>query len=119
MQILLQEFFDPQKGRILIGNIDIRDIPKETLMNKVSFVFQNSRLIKASVLENVRMAKPSATREESPMLWKLHSAWILSKNYQIGMDTMIGTKGVYLSGGRTAENSHSPCDFEKCADTDS
>ena len=69
------KIFDPQKGRILIGNIDIRNIPKEALMNKVSFVFQNSRLIKASILENVRMAKPDATREE--IMDKLESGAVL------------------------------------------
>lgn len=61
---IVTRFFDPQKGRIRIGKTDIRDIPKETLMNHVSFVFQNSRLIKASILENVRMGKPVASREE-------------------------------------------------------
>ena len=68
-------------------------------MNTVSFVFQNSRLIKASILENVRMGKPEATREE--VLAALHHAQcddILEKLPQ-GVDTVIGTKGVYLSGG--------------------
>lgn len=68
-------------------------------MNTVSFVFQNSRLIKASILENVRMGKPEATREE--ILAALHHAQcddILEKLPQ-GVDTVIGTKGVYLSGG--------------------
>ena len=68
-------------------------------MNTVSFVFQNSRLIKASILENVRMGKPEATREE--VLTVLHHAQcddILEKLPQ-GVDTVIGTKGVYLSGG--------------------
>lgn len=77
----------------------MKDIPKEELMNTVSFVFQNSRLIKASILENVRMGKPEATREE--VLAALHHAQcddILEKLPQ-GVDTVIGTKGVYLSGG--------------------
>ena len=77
----------------------MKDIPKEELMNTVSFVFQNSRLIKASILENVRMGKPEATREE--VLTVLHHAQcddILEKLPQ-GVDTVIGTKGVYLSGG--------------------
>ena len=77
----------------------MKDIPKEELMNTVSFVFQNSRLIKASILENVRMGKPEATREE--VLTALHHAQcddILEKLPQ-GVDTVIGTKGVYLSGG--------------------
>lgn len=96
---IVTRFFDPQKGRILIGNIDIRDIPKETLMNKVSFVFQNSRLIKASVLENVRMAKPSATREEIAHALETAQCLDIIEKLPNGMDTMIGTKGVYLSGG--------------------
>ena len=77
----------------------MKNIPKEELMNTVSFVFQNSRLIKASILENVRMGKPDATRKE--ILTALHNAQcddILEKLPQ-GADTVIGTKGVYLSGG--------------------
>lgn len=77
----------------------MKNIPKEELMNTVSFVFQNSRLIKASILENVRMGKPNATREE--IMAALHNAQcgdILEKLPQ-GADTVIGTTGVYLSGG--------------------
>ena len=96
---LIARFFDPQMGCIRVGGINVRDIPKEELMNTVSFVFQNSRLIKASILENVRMGKPGATREE--VLAALENAQctdILEKLPQ-GMDTVIGTKGIYLSGG--------------------
>lgn len=96
---LVSRFFDPQAGAVRIGGVDVRDISKEELMNTVSFVFQNSRLLKASILENVRMGKPDATREE--VLRALHSAQcddILEKFPQ-GADTVIGTKGVYLSGG--------------------
>ena len=96
---LIAHFFDPQMGCIRVGGINVRDIPKEELMNIVSFVFQNSRLIKASILENVRMGKPGATREE--VLAALENAQctdILEKLPQ-GMDTVIGTKGIYLSGG--------------------
>ena len=96
---IVTRFFDPQKGRILIGNIDIRDIPKETLMNKVSFVFQNSRLIKASILENVRMAKPDATREEIAHALKAAQCLDIIEKLPNGIDTVVGTKGVYLSGG--------------------
>ena len=77
---IVTRFFDPQKGRILIGNVDIRDIPKEVLMNKISFVFQNSRLIKDSILENVRMGKPKHRGRKLYRLWMRHSAWILLKN---------------------------------------
>lgn len=96
---IVTRFFDPQKGRILIGNIDIRDIPKETLMNKISFVFQNSRLIKASILENVRMAKPNATREEIAHALKAAQCLDIIEKLPNGIDTVVGTKGVYLSGG--------------------
>ncbi len=96
---IITRFFDPQKGRVLIGNIDIRDIPKETLMNKVSFVFQNSRLIKASILENVRMAKPDAAREEIANALKAAQCLDIIEKLPDGIDTVIGTKGVYLSGG--------------------
>lgn len=96
---LAARFFDPQKGRVLIGNVDIRDIPKETLMNTVSFVFQNSRLMKASLLENVRIAKPDASREE--VLKALDTAQCLDiiKKLPEGIDTVVGANGVYLSGG--------------------
>ena len=96
---IITRFFDPQKGRILIGNIDIRDIPKETLMNKVSFVFQNSRLIKASILENVRMAKPNATREEIAQSLEAAQCLDIIEKLPNGIDTVVGVKGVYLSGG--------------------
>ena len=96
---IVTRFFDPQKGRVLIGNTDIRDIPKETLMNKVSFVFQNSRLIKASILENVRMAKPNATREEIAHALEAAQCLDIIEKLPNGIDTVVGTKGVYLSGG--------------------
>ena len=96
---LIPRFFDPKSGSVRIGGVSVKDIPKEELMNTVSFVFQNSRLIKATVLENVRMGKPDASREE--VLDALHNAQcddILEK-LPYGADTVIGTKGVYLSGG--------------------
>ena len=96
---LICRFFDPQGGQVKIGGVDVKNIAKEELMNTVSFVFQNSHLIKASILENVRMGKPAATREE--IMAALHNAQcddILEKLPQ-GADTVIGTKGVYLSGG--------------------
>ena len=96
---IVTRFSDPQKGRVLIGNTDIRDIPKETLMNQVSFVFQNSRLIKASVLENVRMARPGAAREEVVNALKAAQCMDIIEKLPEGIDTVVGTKGVYLSGG--------------------
>lgn len=96
---IIARFFDPCSGSVKIGGADVRDIPKEELMNTVSFVFQNSRLIKASILDNVRLGRPDATREE--VLAALHNAQcddILAKLPR-GMDTVIGARGVYLSGG--------------------
>ncbi|WP_195608376.1 ABC transporter ATP-binding protein [Intestinimonas butyriciproducens] len=96
---LISRFFDPQSGVVKIGGVDVRSIPKEELMDTVAFVFQNSRLIKASILENVQMGKPDATREE--ILAALQNAQCddIIEKLPNGVDTVIGTKGVYLSGG--------------------
>ena len=96
---LISRFFDPQSGTVRVGGVDVRDIPKEELMNTVSFVFQNSRLIKASIFENVRLGKPEATREEVMAALKNAQCDDILEKLPYGMDTVIGTKGVYLSGG--------------------
>ena len=96
---LMARFFDVTEGTITLGGVDIRHIRKKDLMNRISFVFQDSRLLKTSILENVRLGRPDATREE--VLEALHQAQcddILAKLPQ-GIDTVIGTKGTYLSGG--------------------
>ena len=96
---LISRFFDPRCGAVKIGGVDVRQIQKEELMNTVSFVFQNSRLVKASILDNVRMGRPEASREEVlEALVHAQCGDILEK-LPHGMDTVIGTKGVYLSGG--------------------
>ena len=95
----MARFFDVMDGAITLGNVDIRNIRKHDLMNRISFVFQDSRLLKTSIFENVRLGRPEATREE--VLKALHRAQcddILAKLPQ-GSDTVIGTKGTYLSGG--------------------
>ena len=92
-------FWDVAKGVVKIGGVNVKDISKEELMNTVSFVFQDSKLLKTSILENVRMAKPDASRNE--VLKALHDAQcddILEK-LPNGVDTVVGAKGVYLSGG--------------------
>lgn len=96
---IISRFFDPQSGVVKIGGVDVRDIPKEALMNTVSFVFQNSRLIKASILENVRMGKPYATRQEVMRALENAQCTDIIEKLPNGIDTVIGTKGVYLSGG--------------------
>lgn len=96
---LISRFFDPQSGSVKIGGVDVKNIAKNELMDTISFVFQNSRLIKASILDNVRMGKPDAS--ESEVMRALNAAQctdIIEKLPQ-GIHTIIGTKGVYLSGG--------------------
>lgn len=96
---LIARFFDLSEGTITLGGVDIREIDKRELMDRISFVFQDSRLLKTSIFENVRMGKPQATREE--VMEALHKAQcdgILAKLPE-GIDTVIGTKGTYLSGG--------------------
>lgn len=96
---LIARFWDVKSGRILVGGADVRDIEKRELMDSVSFVFQNSRLIKASVFENVRLARPEADREEvMAALEAAQCSDIIAKLPQ-GVDTVIGVRGVYLSGG--------------------
>ena len=96
---LLARYFDPQKGVVRIGGVDARQMDKETRMNTVSFVFQNSRLLKASILENVRLGRPSATREEVLRALDLAQCRDILDKLPQGMDTVIGAGGTSLSGG--------------------
>ena len=96
---LISRFFDPQGGEITIGGVDIKDIPKKELMDMVSFVFQNSHLIKASILDNVKMGKPNASLEEVMNALRAAQCMDIIEKFPKGVDTVIGTKGTYLSGG--------------------
>lgn len=96
---VISRFFDPQEGTVRIGGANVRQMEKQELMNTVSFVFQNSRLIKASVLENVRMGRPDATREEVLRALEAAQCADILEKLPKGVDTVIGAKGVYLSGG--------------------
>lgn len=96
---LISRFFDVQGGSIRIGGVDVKDIAKDELMNTVSFVFQNSHLVKASILDNVKMSKPDATREEILAALKAAQCMDIIEKFPKGVDTVIGTQGVYLSGG--------------------
>lgn len=96
---LVPRFWDVTGGSVSIGGIDVREIQEKDLMQKVAFVFQNTKLFKASLLSNICAAKPEASREEA--LAAAHLAQcddILAKMPQ-GIDTVVGTGGVYLSGG--------------------
>ena len=96
---LAARFYDTKSGEIFIGGINIKDFEKESLMKKIAFVFQNSKLFKMSLRENLLIGKPNATDEE------IESALINSGSKEIierlenGLDTVYGTKGTYFSGG--------------------
>ena len=96
---LIPRFWDVSSGAVEVGGVDVREIDPHVLMEKIAFVFQNDRLFKTSVLENVRAARPDATREE--VLAALHAAQcddIVAK-LPHGIDTLLGSDGTYLSGG--------------------
>lgn len=96
---LAARFFDPDKGSVKIGGVDVKDMDKEELMNTVSFVFQNSHLVKGSILDNVRMGRPDATDEEVRAALSAAMCTDIVEKFPDGADTLIGTGGVYLSGG--------------------
>ena len=96
---LVARFFDTTEGRILIGNKDVKEIPSRQLMDMVSFVFQDSKLLKTSILENVRMGKKEATREEVMQALKEAQCEDISAKLPDGIDTVIGSSGTYVSGG--------------------
>ncbi len=96
---LISRFWDTTGGEIKVGGVNVKHIKKSELMETVSYVFQDSRLLKTSILENVRLAKPNASRKEAEnALHKAQCDDIIAK-LPDGIDTVIGTKGVYLSGG--------------------
>ena len=96
---LICRFFDVQSGSVRVGGADVRDVSKEELMDTISFVFQNSRLLKGSILDNVRLGKPQATEAEVLAALKAAQCMDIIEKFPAGIHTVIGTKGVYLSGG--------------------
>lgn len=96
---LVARFFDVTEGSIKIGGADIRNIPQDRLMNYVSFVFQDSRLLKTSILENVRLARPDASEAEVLAALEQAQCRDIIEKLPDGINTVIGTKGTYLSGG--------------------
>ena len=96
---LIARFFDVSEGAVKIGGVNVKEIPFSQLMNTVSFVFQDSRLLKTSIFENVRLARPDATREEVMEALKKAQCMDIIEKLPQGMDTVIGAKGTYLSGG--------------------
>ncbi len=98
---LIARFFDPQEGTIRIGGLDIRDIPKERLMQHVSFVFQDSHLIKGTIKDNVKLAKPDASDDEVLEALRKAECMDIIEKLPDGINTVLGSGGIYLSGGET------------------
>ncbi len=96
---LIARFFDPASGKVLLGGVDIKDIPENKLMKQISFVFQDSRLLKTSILENVRLANPGASEEKVMEALKKAQCMDIIEKLPNGINTVIGEKGTYLSGG--------------------
>lgn len=96
---LVPRFFDVTGGEILVGGTPIKEIPQEVLMKNTSFVFQNTRLFKKSILENVRYGTPDASIENVNKALDLAQCREIIDRLPNGIDTVIGSKGTYLSGG--------------------
>ena len=96
---LIPRFWDASSGTVRVGGVDVRDTDPHVLMDQVAFVFQNNRLFKASILENVRAARPDASREEVAAALSAAQCTDIIEKLPKGMDTVIGTDGTYLSGG--------------------
>ncbi|MCR4705532.1 MAG: ABC transporter ATP-binding protein/permease [Lachnospiraceae bacterium] len=96
---LIPRFWDVSRGTVLVGGVDVREADPHDLMDRIAFVFQNNRLFKASILENVRAARPTATREEVLSALTAAQCDDIIEKLPNGVDTIIGTEGTYLSGG--------------------
>ena len=96
---LMSRFFDVKSGEILIGGVNIKDIPQSKLMELISFVFQDSKLLKTSIFENVRLSKPEASEAEVMNALKQAQCMDIIEKLPKGIHTVIGEKGTYLSGG--------------------
>lgn len=98
---LIPRFWDADSGKVTVGGVDVRQLDSKTLMDKVAFVFQDTRLFKQSLLENIRAAKPDATREQVLKAAKAAQCGDILDKLPQGLDTVVGTKGIYLSGGES------------------
>lgn len=96
---LIPRFWDASSGVVEVGGVDVRQIDPHTLMEQVAFVFQNSRLFKTSILENVRAARPEAAREQVEAALAAAQCGDILQKLPNGLDTRIGSDGTYLSGG--------------------
>lgn len=96
---LIPRFFDVTGGNIKIGGVDIREMKTEELMKDVAFVFQNSHLFKDTILNNIKAAKADASLEDVKRAVKAAQCQDIIDKMPQGLDTVVGTKGIYLSGG--------------------
>ena len=96
---LIPRFYDVTEGKILVGGVDVRQIEKRTLMDRIAFVFQNTKLFKDTLLENVRAARPEATREEVLHAIEAAQCKEIIERLPDGLDSIVGNGGTYLSGG--------------------
>ena len=96
---LVARFWDVKQGSIKIGGADVRDINTGELMNQVSYVFQDSKLLKMSILENVRMGRPDAGDDEVMKALQAAQCMDIIEKFPDGVNTVIGSKGIYVSGG--------------------
>lgn len=96
---LIPRFWDVTSGAVKVGGVDVKQIDPHVLMDQVAFVFQNNRLFKASILENVRAARPDATKEQVLAALKAAQCQDILDKLPNGLDTQIGSEGTYLSGG--------------------
>ena len=96
---LIPRFWDATGGSVLVGGVDVREMDPRVLMDRIAFVFQNNRLFKTSIFENVRAARPDASREEVRKALSAARCDDILEKLPKGMDTVIGTDGIYLSGG--------------------
>ncbi|CBL03965.1 ABC transporter ATP-binding protein [Gordonibacter pamelaeae] len=96
---LVPRFWDPCEGAVRIGGVDVRNIPLSDLMDRVAFVFQNDRLFKRSLADNIRAARPDATQSEVEAAARAAQCDDIIAKFPDGLDTVVGARGVYLSGG--------------------
>lgn len=96
---MIPRFWDADSGRITVGGVDVKSMDTGTLMEQVAFVFQDTRLFKQSLLENIRAARPDASREQVMEAALAAQCGDILNKLPDGLDTVVGTKGVYLSGG--------------------
>ncbi len=96
---LIPRFWDVTSGAVCVGGVDVREADPHVLMDQIAFVFQNNRLFKASIYENVRASRPAASRDEVRKALSAAQCDDILQKLPDGMDTVIGTEGTYLSGG--------------------